>query len=1028
MNKSVKIVYGEAPNWEGNMETIYPEYKFTPDADGAYYIELGKMENDWSLNPRFSYPVSEYQSQDASGIYNNYKYVYVLKKGVEYTVGFSVTKNLYDELNNWSSESVFPDTTLTIKKAFDWSSVDMTSYASEGQSFNLKQGKIYAVTLSKEGFWSVNNDVPLLNDKFVNMYNGMYGLVSVVEETYDPQYYKTLLVRGKSTIFLCPTYDSSIQFQYKGKVPAVEIDEEKSSADSKAYLLNVEQEGTFFIDYTNQAPEITTLEGKLEGFSIYDSSSSLYGKNTLVGTFTSGKYLIICKDYQEYDPDTADYISKASTFKIWQASKGTFTPGTTVSLAVAKREYWYSSANREEFLVFNTGSKDIYLHGFNLESEYSFGYYSQIDPGEFRKISLNYEDDGDRFALMGLEGGGTAVVARIQAAASPNLIEDQNTSVTQSAISQGKLTYYVVPGSSLNKEKTYKLTLNNMTGKTLYVRRYWPDDEEEYLQGWTSVQPEYDGSATYEFSGSSDLQFMVLASDYSQVSGVTAQYSEIEGFSKTIQIGENYLDQTSGSWITYQLSIGKGEAGVYEVAYEENNEVDVEIYDENGNNWYSYDVYHDGCIFVAQEGQKYEVQVARAFDADAGEVSSFTLKISKVGNANFVNGSFSISSPVTCAHAYAYKATQTGYCDFTCTNTISVRLRDENGKEVDQEGDRYVVTKDKAYYIMVCPEDPGEETAQAPVINVAIDNVGYEANTPIRELVSHMQDAYYSDEDEDVILSDDIEAFIYNDDVSYNGTTYYLHRNEIKSCYQEYKALTDRAKEVFKNENYRAYQILVQGYQKVVETEAAEAEAAKKAAEEAAAKKAAEEAAAKKAAEEAAAKKAAEEAAKKAAEEAAKKDGAKGGDNQSKEPAVGDVVQAGDANYEIGSDDTVKYMGPTDKNKKSYTVPDTRTIGGKSLKVTSIDAKAFQGCDKMTKLVIGKNVKKIAAKALKGKKKLKKITIKAKGLTSVGNNAFSGLPRGAKIYMPKLNTKQKTKYKKLFKKKVVGTAKIVWKK
>jgi hypothetical protein len=292
-----------------------------------------------------------------------------------------------------------------------------------------------------------------------------------------------------------------------------------------------------------------------------------------------------------------------------------------------------------------------------------------------------------------------------------------------------------------------------------------------------------------------------------------------------------------------------------------------------------------------------------------------------------------------------------------------------------------------------------------------------------------MKEAYedeydYEEDDEWEKRADDIKAFIYSDDVTYSGDTYYLRRTEIKNCYKEYTALTDRAKDVFKKENYRHYQVLLQGYQKVVETEAAEAAAAKKAAEEAAAKKAAEEAAAKKAAEEAAAKKAAEEAAaKKAAEEAAKKDGAK-----TEEPAVGDVVEAGDANYEIGADDTAKYMGPTNKTKKSYTVPDSKTIGGKTRKITSIDAKAFQGCDKMTKLVIGKNVKKIAAKTLKGKKKLKKVTIKSTALTSVGNGAFNGLARGAKIYMPKLNKKQKSKYKKLFKKKVIGTAKIVWKK
>ena len=102
------------------------------------------------------------------------------------------------------------------------------------------------------------------------------------------------------------------------------------------------------------------------------------------------------------------------------------------------------------------------------------------------------------------------------------------------------------------------------------------------------------------------------------------------------------------------------------------------------------------------------------------------------------------------------------------------------------------------------------------------------------------------------------------------------------------------------------------------------------------------------------------------------------------------------------------------KKLKSITVSDSIKIGGKTFKVTEVGKGAFSSCAKATSAKIGKNVKKIGEKAFYNCKKLKKITVTATGLKSVGKNALRNIYKKAVINVPKSKLKA---YKKVFKSK-----------
>lgn len=117
-------------------------------------------------------------------------------------------------------------------------------------------------------------------------------------------------------------------------------------------------------------------------------------------------------------------------------------------------------------------------------------------------------------------------------------------------------------------------------------------------------------------------------------------------------------------------------------------------------------------------------------------------------------------------------------------------------------------------------------------------------------------------------------------------------------------------------------------------------------------------------------------------------------------------------------------MSNFDSRKTTITIPDYITIKGKKYPVISIQSNAFTKCKKLTKVVIGKNVRRIKQKAFYNCKKLKTIVIKTKKLTMkrVGKKAFAGIYKKAKITLPKgrFSKKQKAAYKKILRARGVG--------
>lgn len=110
---------------------------------------------------------------------------------------------------------------------------------------------------------------------------------------------------------------------------------------------------------------------------------------------------------------------------------------------------------------------------------------------------------------------------------------------------------------------------------------------------------------------------------------------------------------------------------------------------------------------------------------------------------------------------------------------------------------------------------------------------------------------------------------------------------------------------------------------------------------------------------------------------------------------------------------TVTYMGPINKNAKKVTVPDTVKISGITFKVTEINKSAFEKCQKLEKVSIGKNITKIGASAFNGCSKLKSVTIKTVFLKSIGSKAFKGISKKASF---KVTKKYFAKQSKMIKK------------
>ena len=126
------------------------------------------------------------------------------------------------------------------------------------------------------------------------------------------------------------------------------------------------------------------------------------------------------------------------------------------------------------------------------------------------------------------------------------------------------------------------------------------------------------------------------------------------------------------------------------------------------------------------------------------------------------------------------------------------------------------------------------------------------------------------------------------------------------------------------------------------------------------------------------------------------------------------------ATYEATSDNTVK-LDNIESTGKTVTIPATVSAAGDKYKVTRIAAKALANNKKVTKVVIGKNVKVIGKQAFAGDSKLKTISIKG-AVKSVGKDAFKGINKKATITIKA----SKANYKKTVKAiKKSGIAKTV---
>lgn len=143
-------------------------------------------------------------------------------------------------------------------------------------------------------------------------------------------------------------------------------------------------------------------------------------------------------------------------------------------------------------------------------------------------------------------------------------------------------------------------------------------------------------------------------------------------------------------------------------------------------------------------------------------------------------------------------------------------------------------------------------------------------------------------------------------------------------------------------------------------------------------------------------------------------------------PKVGSPYKTSALWYKVTASSTSKKTVAVQKPVKKASrivIPDTITIEGYVYKVTEIAPKAFRKNVKVSQVVIGKNVTKIGKQAFDGCKKLKKATVKAVKLKTIGKWAFRGIYKKAMITVPKKKYKA---YAKLIKKaKTAGSVKIL---
>ena len=93
--------------------------------------------------------------------------------------------------------------------------------------------------------------------------------------------------------------------------------------------------------------------------------------------------------------------------------------------------------------------------------------------------------------------------------------------------------------------------------------------------------------------------------------------------------------------------------------------------------------------------------------------------------------------------------------------------------------------------------------------------------------------------------------------------------------------------------------------------------------------------------------------------------------------------------YRITDKNSVSFVKPVKSSVKTLNIPDTIKVNKKKYKVTAIDANACKGLSKLTKVVVGDNVKTVGKSSFADCKKLKVVSF-GKGITKLGDKVFSG--------------------------------------
>lgn len=125
--------------------------------------------------------------------------------------------------------------------------------------------------------------------------------------------------------------------------------------------------------------------------------------------------------------------------------------------------------------------------------------------------------------------------------------------------------------------------------------------------------------------------------------------------------------------------------------------------------------------------------------------------------------------------------------------------------------------------------------------------------------------------------------------------------------------------------------------------------------------------------------------------------------------------------YKITGSNTAEYT-KCYKHTASINIPTAIYLKGTIYKVTSIAPKAFRNNAKITKVNIGKHIKKIGNSAFEKCKSLKKITVTAGSLSSIGKNAFKNIYKRAHFSIKGKKNARRTLIK-LLKNKKIGYSK-----